>query len=153
MSQVTLKLDIYMKFWLKPAWCSQEFFLWCKLTLSVYWNTTIRPPVLHFSKGVYIHAVPFYCRGCESARNSNVFLWSSSSVGFFICSRWSGDGGLGWKILTPYPTTAHGQHVRGEVRARRVYLNVHSVTGNVVDTEWSIEFWRWKWCREFGNKS
>ena len=23
---------------------------------------------------------------------------------------------------------------RGEVRARRVYLNVHSVTGNVVDT-------------------
>ena len=27
------------------------------------------------------------------------------------------------------------QHDRGEVRARRVYLNVHSVTGNVVDTE------------------
>ena len=27
------------------------------------------------------------------------------------------------------------QHGRGEVRARRVYLNVHSVTGNVVDTE------------------
>ena len=27
------------------------------------------------------------------------------------------------------------QHVRGEVRARRAYLNVHSVTGNVVDTE------------------
>ena len=26
------------------------------------------------------------------------------------------------------------QHSRGEVRARRVYLNVHSVTGNVVDT-------------------
>ena len=25
------------------------------------------------------------------------------------------------------------QHGRGEVRARRVYLNVHSVTGNVVD--------------------
>ena len=24
------------------------------------------------------------------------------------------------------------QHDRGEVRARRVYLNVHSVTGNVV---------------------
>ena len=24
---------------------------------------------------------------------------------------------------------------RGEVRARRVYLNVHSVTGNEVDTE------------------
>ena len=24
---------------------------------------------------------------------------------------------------------------RGEVRARRVYLNVHSVKGNVVDTE------------------
>ena len=32
------------------------------------------------------------------------------------------------------------QHGRGEVRARRVYLNVHSVTGNVVHTEWSVEF-------------
>ena len=27
------------------------------------------------------------------------------------------------------------QHGRGKVRAHRVYLNVHSVTGNVVDTE------------------
>ena len=27
------------------------------------------------------------------------------------------------------------QHGRGEVRARRVYLIVHLVTGNVVDTE------------------
>ena len=27
------------------------------------------------------------------------------------------------------------QHGRGEVRTLRVYLNVHSVTGNVVDTE------------------
>ena len=27
------------------------------------------------------------------------------------------------------------QHGRGEVRARRVYLHVPSVTGNVVDTE------------------
>ena len=27
------------------------------------------------------------------------------------------------------------QHGRGEVRASQVYLNVHSVTGNVVDTE------------------
>ena len=27
------------------------------------------------------------------------------------------------------------QRGRGEVRARRVYLNVQSVTGNVVDTE------------------
>ena len=27
------------------------------------------------------------------------------------------------------------QHGRGEVTARRVYLNVHSVTGNMVDTE------------------
>ena len=26
------------------------------------------------------------------------------------------------------------QHGRGEVRACRVYLNVHSVTGNVADT-------------------
>ena len=26
------------------------------------------------------------------------------------------------------------QHGRGEIRARRVYLNVHSVTGNVVVT-------------------
>ena len=27
------------------------------------------------------------------------------------------------------------QHGRGEVRARRAYLNVHSVRGNVVGTE------------------
>ena len=27
------------------------------------------------------------------------------------------------------------QHDRGEVRAHGVYLNVHSVKGNVVDTE------------------
>ena len=27
------------------------------------------------------------------------------------------------------------QHPRDEVGARRVYLNVHSVTGNVIDTE------------------
>ena len=45
------------------------------------------------------------------------------------------------------------QHGRGEVRAHRVYLNVHSVTGNVVDTEWSVEFWRWKCCKEFGNNT
>ena len=32
----------------------------------------------------------------------------------------------------PYFRIKHG---RGEVRARQVYLNVHSVTGNVVDTE------------------
>ena len=31
-------------------------------------------------------------------------------------------------------------------------MNVHSVTGNLVDTEWSVEFGRWKCCREFGNK-
>ena len=32
----------------------------------------------------------------------------------------------------PYFRNRHG---RGEVRARRVYLKFHSVTGNVVDTE------------------
>ena len=31
------------------------------------------------------------------------------------------------------------QHGRGAVRARRVYLDVHSVTGNVVDTAGSLE--------------
>ena len=36
----------------------------------------------------------------------------------------------------PYFPIQHGRgRDRGEVRARRVYLNVHSVTGNVVDTE------------------
>ena len=45
------------------------------------------------------------------------------------------------------------QHGRGEVRACRVYLNVHSVTGNVVDTEGSVEFWRWKCSRELGNST
>ena len=32
------------------------------------------------------------------------------------------------------------QHGRGEVRARRVYLNVHPVTGNVVDTDDLLSF-------------
>ena len=32
------------------------------------------------------------------------------------------------------------QHDRGEVRARRVYLNVHSVTRNVVDTDDLLSF-------------
>ena len=37
----------------------------------------------------------------------------------------------------PYFPIQHGRgsgRGRGEVRARRVYLNVHSATGNVVDT-------------------
>ena len=34
--------------------------------------------------------------------------------------------------VRPYFRIPHG---RGEVRARRASLNVHSVTGNVVDTE------------------
>ena len=37
------------------------------------------------------------------------------------------------------------QHGRGEVRARRVYLNVHSVTGNVVDTELAMEMLQGVW--------
>ena len=32
------------------------------------------------------------------------------------------------------------QHGKGEVRSRRVYLNVHSVTGNVVDTNDLLSF-------------
>ena len=74
-------------------------------------------------------------------------------------SRWSGDvirrtGMKNFKAVShnrarPYFRIQHG---RGEVRARRVYLNVHSVTGNVVDTEWSVEFWRWKCCRESGKQ-
>ena len=74
--------------------------------------------------------------------------------------RWSGDvirrtgmknfNAVSHKRARPYFRIQHG---RDEVRTRRVYLNVHSVTGNVVDTEWSVEFWRWKWCREFGNNT
>ena len=73
-------------------------------------------------------------------------------------TRWSGDvirrtgtknfNAVSHNRARPYFRIQHG---RGEVRARRVYLNVHSVTGNVVDTEWSVEFWRWKCFREFGN--
>ena len=75
-------------------------------------------------------------------------------------TRWSGDvirrtgmknfNAVSHNRARPYFRIQHG---RGEVRARRVYLNVHSVTGNVVDTEWSVEFWRWKYCREFGNNT
>ena len=75
-------------------------------------------------------------------------------------ARWSGDvirrtgmknfNAVSHNRARPYFRIQHG---RGEVRAHRVYLNVHSVTGNVVDTEWSVEFWRWKCCREFGNNT
>ena len=37
------------------------------------------------------------------------------------------------------------QHGRGEVRACRVYLNVHSVTGNVVDTVLAMEMLKGVW--------
>ena len=75
-------------------------------------------------------------------------------------TRWSGD--VIWRTgKKNYNAVSHNrarpyfriQRGRGEVRARQVYLNVHSVTGNVVDTEWSVEFWRWKCCREFGNNT
>ena len=56
--------------------------------------------------------------------------------------RWSGDvirrtgmknfNAVSHNRARPYFRIQHG---RGEVRARRVYLNVPSVTGNVVDTE------------------
>ena len=75
-------------------------------------------------------------------------------------SRWSGDviqrtgtktfNAVSHNRARPYFRIQHG---KGEIRARRVYLNVHSVTGNVVNTEWSVEFWRWKCCREFGNNT
>ena len=49
--------------------------------------------------------------------------------------------------LTPCRTTARGlecyfriQRGRGEVRSRRFYLNVHSVTGNVGDTNDLLSF-------------
>ena len=75
-------------------------------------------------------------------------------------TRWSGDV-IRRTVMKNFNAVSHNrarpyfriQHGRGEVRARRVYLNVHSVTGNVVDTEWSVEFWRWKCCREFGNNT
>ena len=62
-------------------------------------------------------------------------------------TRWSGDVILRTGVKN-FNAVSHNrarpyfriQHNRGEVRARRVYLNVHSVTGNVVDTEWSVRF-------------
>ena len=75
-------------------------------------------------------------------------------------TRWSGDvirrtgmknfNAVSHNRARPYFRIQHG---RGEVRACRVNLNVHPVTGNVVDTEWPVEFWRWKCCREFGNNT
>ena len=82
------------------------------------------------------------------------WVWQPSN------SRWSGDvirrtGGKNFNTVShnrarPYFGIQQG---RDEVRSRLVYLNVHSVTRNVVDTEWSVEFWRWKYCREFGNNT
>ena len=58
-------------------------------------------------------------------------------------SRWSGDIirrtgekhfiAVSHNCARPYFRIQHG---RGEVRVHRIYLNVQSVTGNVVDTEW-----------------
>ena len=84
----------------------------------------------------------------------------SSKVFIIALARWSGDVirrtgmknfiAVSQNRARPYFRIQHG---RGEVRTCRVYLNVHSVTGNVVDTDWSVEFWRWKCCREFGNNT
>ena len=49
----------------------------------------------------------------------------------------TGENAVSHNRVRPYFRIQHG---RGEVRSRRVYLNVHSVTGNVVDTKWSVEF-------------
>ena len=96
------------------------------------------------------------CHLISNARSWNNCLLNCTVHGYF--TRWSGDviqrtGMKNFKAIShnrarPYFRI---QHRRGEVRARRVYLNVHSATGNVVDTEWSVEFRRWKCCREFGN--
>ena len=83
----------------------------------------------------------------------------SYNLALSYITRWSGDvirrtgmknfNAVSHNRARPYFRIQHG---RGDVRARRVYLNVHSVTENVVDTEWSVEFWRWKYCREFGKQ-
>ena len=94
--------------------------------------------------------------------NTSVLQWKKTRVVSTSreLTRWSGDvirrpgmknfNAVSHNRARPYFRIQHG---RGEVRARRVYLNVHSVTGNVVDTEWSVEFWRWKCYREFGNNT
>ena len=81
---------------------------------------------------------------------------SQPAVRILKLSRWSGDvirrtGMKNFNAVSHNFPIQHRSRGRGEVRARQVYLNVHSVTGNEVDTEWSVEFWRWKCCREFGN--
>ena len=67
---------------------------------------------------------------------------NSVSVKQLLHTRRSGDV-IGRTGMKNFNTVSHNrarpyfriQHGRGEVRALRVYLNVHSVTGNVVDTE------------------
>ena len=105
------------------------------------------------------HLIPFIVQ--ESGDHWNPprwfgAFWSRRS----ILTKWSGDV-IRRTGMKNFNAVSHNrarpyfriQHVRGEFRTRRVYLNVHSVTGNVVGTEWSVEFWRWKCCRELGNNS
>ena len=71
-----------------------------------------------------------------------------------MLTRWSGDV-IRKTGMKNFNAVSHNrarpyfriQHRKGEARARRVYSNVHPVTGNVVDAEWSVEFWRWKWIQ------
>ena len=103
---------------------------------------------------------PYYSRCHKIEASGAILLGPLSRQSFLTLPRWSGDvirrtgvknfNAVSHNRARPYFRIQHG---RGEVRARRVYLNVHSVTGNVVDTEWSVEFWRWKYCREFWNNT
>ena len=110
-------------------------------------------------------AVSLKCNGWKvvllSSANSSFwsFILKQETV-ILTLPRSSGD--VIWRTrMKNFNTVSHNrarpyfgiQHDRGEVRACRVYLNVHSVTGNVVDTGWSVEFWRCKCCREFGNNT
>ena len=92
---------------------------------------------------MYIHLTSFALR---TAQHSMVDSISSLLITLLnlniLVSRRSGDvirrtgmknfNAVSHNRARPYFRIQHG---RGEVRARRVYLNVHSVTGNVVDTE------------------
>ena len=116
-------------------------------------STPLTTPIFFISLVNWI--LYFYLSPFKSYGNLTP-VWIVAAV-VSLTTRWSGDvirrtGVKNFNAVShnrgrPYFRIQHG---RGEVRARQVYLNVHSVTGNVIDTDWSVE---WKCCREFGNNT
>ena len=141
----------------RPCWCTKQWqnvaqvlhnnrikfpedsFRYCSVHQHGRRDVTWKPRIYKF-----FLKWPFRCSSRRSFLNSLLTpRW------LLLYFRWSGDvirrtgmknfNAVSHNRARPYFWIQHG---RDEVRACRVYLNVHSVTGNVVDMAWSVEVWR-----------